>query len=68
MGIDMFGVAHLIAEALAASDITMAQVRDQTEARLKKEGVSWDWREYIGQPAAVVSDAARLGDSGADVE
>ncbi|MFC4291016.1 universal stress protein [Sphingorhabdus arenilitoris] len=62
MGIDMFGGAHLIAEAMAASDSSMAEMRTKAEAKLAKEGVSWNWLEFIGQPAAVISDAARLCD------
>lgn len=37
-------------------------MRSRTEAKLQKEGVNWNWLEFIGQPGAVISDAARLCD------
>ncbi len=62
MGVDMFGGAHLMAEALAASAAMMAETKEATEAKLKNEGISWDWQEYRGPVAPVIADAARLSD------
>lgn len=36
--------------------------RERIEARLRLEGIGWDWLRYDGAPAQVIADRARLTD------
>jgi nucleotide-binding universal stress UspA family protein len=60
---DMLGGAHFIAEAWEATETQRTQMREKVEARLKIEGLNWDWQLVDGNSLTdILVDAARFAD------
>ena len=59
---DPFGGIYALPEMIAQIREDEEAEREAIEARLGKEGVSWDWLAYDGSAAKMLVDHARLAD------
>lgn len=59
---DPFGGVYAVPTVLEQVRETETRHRERIEARLKTEGVSWDWLRYDGSPAQILVDRSRLAD------
>jgi len=59
---DPFGGVYALPSVLEAVREAEDERRARLEARLRIEGVSWDWMRYDGSPAQIVADRSRLSD------
>ncbi|MEP7350639.1 MAG: universal stress protein [Sphingorhabdus sp.] len=60
---DMLGGAHFIVEAWEATEKQRTEICEKVEARLKVEGVNWDWQLIDGNALTdILVDAARFAD------
>jgi nucleotide-binding universal stress UspA family protein len=59
---DPFGGVYALPSVLEVVRKAEDEHRTRLEARLRVEGVSWDWLRYDGSPAQIVADRARLSD------
>jgi nucleotide-binding universal stress UspA family protein len=59
---DPFGGVYALPSVLEEVRKAEDEHRAQLEARLRIEGVSWDWMRYDGSPAQIVADRSRLSD------
>lgn len=59
---DPFGGIYAIPSIMEKVDEASAANRAKVEARMRAEGMSWDWLHYDGAPAAVVVARSPLAD------
>jgi nucleotide-binding universal stress UspA family protein len=59
---DPFGGVYALPSVVEAVQETEDRHRAGLEAKLRSEGVSWDWLHFDGQPAQIVVDRSRLSD------
>lgn len=59
---DPFGGVYALPTVLDAVRKAEEDHRARLEARLRVEGVSWDWHRDDGSPAQIVADRSRLSD------
>ncbi len=59
---DPFGGIYALPTVLENVRKAEEEHREQIEARLRSEGVSWDWIRLDGSPGQVVTDRSRLSD------
>lgn len=59
---DPFGGVYALPTVIEQVQRVADEQRGQVEARLRGEGVSWEWLRFDGAPAQVIVDRARLAD------
>ena len=59
---DPFGGVYALPVVVEALRKVEDEHRARIEARLRSEGVKWDWSQFDGSPAQVVADRSRLCD------
>jgi nucleotide-binding universal stress UspA family protein len=59
---DPFGGVYALPTVVAALQEAEDKHRAKLEAKLRNEGVSWDWLHFDGQPAQMVVERSRLSD------
>lgn len=59
---DPFGGVYALPSVVAAVGEAEDKHRTKLEAKLRSEGISWDWLHFDGQPAQMVVEHSRLCD------
>lgn len=59
---DPFGGVYALPTVVEEIQRTEESHRGRVEERLAREGISWDWLQYDGQPAQLIVDRSRLAD------
>lgn len=59
---DPYGIAFSLERTLREVRSQDEAEREAVEARLKTEGISWDWQVHTGSPAGRLADAGGLAD------
>ena len=59
---DPFGGIYALPAVVEQVQKTASEHRESTEARLRSEGIAWDWLAFDGSPGQLIVDRARLAD------